>query len=235
MNHPDLCRKFGPLKHDIADFANEFQTMIQWRDDGTDSLLDIGCAGGDVTVDVLKPILPKTFSRLVGVDGSEAMVKYAKRNFQTSNVTFDILDITSESDVLQFKSKYNTFDHIHCSTTLNRIQDQRTAFKNFHKLLTPNGDCILYIVAEALIFEAFRRVDKIKWFEWLKHIDDFISPYSQHCFPEEILRKHLVDAGFTHCVIKERHTTAVYEDIHDFKGAYEFINFHSSFLIQNIH
>lgn len=216
MDHADMFRKAGQLKQDIAEFVDHFRPLIAWKNDGTDSLLDIGCAGGDVTVDVLKPILPVNFSRIMGVDISETMVKYAKENFDIPKVSFDVLDITG--DVSDFEREYNTFDHIHSSAVLNMIPDQMSVIKNIYKLLKPNGDCILYIVNESSFYEAYRRLDKNKWGKWMQGIDDLISSYSQRHFPKEMLKKHLASAGFLKWVIEERHPIPVYENIEMFKS-----------------
>lgn len=77
MDHADMYRKAAQLKQDISEFVNEFRSLINWKNGGTDSLLDIGCAGGDVTVDILKPMLPENYSRIVGVDISGTMIEYA--------------------------------------------------------------------------------------------------------------------------------------------------------------
>lgn len=131
-------------------------------------------------------------------------------------MSFDVLDIAD--DVSEFLKNFNTFDHIHSSATLNMISHQSTTIKNIYKLLKPNGDCILYILVETFFLEAFRKLDKKKWGDWMKDIDTFISPYSQRHFPEEILKKHLANAGFSKIVLKERHPLPAYENIQDFKG-----------------
>jgi len=81
MNDPELYRKAEILKSDILLFLDEYKHMVRWRKDGKDSLLDIGCAGGNFTIDLVHAMLPKTFSRLVGVDISLKMVDYARKKF----------------------------------------------------------------------------------------------------------------------------------------------------------
>lgn len=119
MNDPESYRKAEFFKIDLKMFFDEYKAKMRWRPDGKDSLLDIGCAGGNITMDVIHPMLPKTFSRLVGVDISETMVDYAKRNFEIPQVSFDVLNIGC--DLTEFLKKNDCFDHITSSLCLHLV------------------------------------------------------------------------------------------------------------------
>lgn len=50
MNNPDSYTKTSHLRDDDHDqLLDEFAPTFNWRVDGKDSVLDVGCAGGNVT------------------------------------------------------------------------------------------------------------------------------------------------------------------------------------------
>ncbi|KAG4066615.1 hypothetical protein HA402_007251, partial [Bradysia odoriphaga] len=97
--------------------------MIKWSTDGLDSELDIGCAGRDITNDYIVPLLPENFTRLIGVDVSESMVRFANENFATSKVSFDKLDIGD--NISEFLNNHEPLDHVFSLLCLHLIPDQR--------------------------------------------------------------------------------------------------------------
>lgn len=215
MNNPELYRKAEFLKSDIKGFIDDYKSQMNWRSDGKDSLLDIGCAGGNITIDLFYEMLPKTFSRLVGVDINKTMVDYARQNFRIPKVSFDELDIGG--DITEFSTRYEPFDHITSSLCLHLVPDQKQAIENIFKLLQPKGDCLLYVLVKTPLFDTYRKMDR-KWFQYMTDLDDYISPYYRCFNPEYLMRKYLKNAGFTKYEIKERTELVVYNDIEKFKG-----------------
>lgn len=215
MNDPALYHKAEFLKSDIKNFFNEHKKAIHFRRDGCDSLLDIGCASGHITVDVISPLLPETFSRVIGVDINERMVCYANELFKSSKIFFEILDIGG--DVTEFLSVHGCFDHITSSLCLHLLPDQVTTLKNISNLLHPNGDCLLYILVECFIFDVYVKMDK-KWLKYMEDLDDYISPYYRKVNPEYLLRRNMRSAGFTQCEVKLRHQSLVFDNVQQFRG-----------------
>lgn len=77
-------------RRDTALVLKEFVPKMKWRDERSETILDIGCGSGDVTSALLAPMMPEQ-SRIVGVDVSEAMVKYATKTFGSQNIAFETL------------------------------------------------------------------------------------------------------------------------------------------------
>lgn len=101
---------------------DEFKHALKWK--GYDSLLDIGCGSGDVTVDMIRPLMPSNYSLLMGVDISEEMVKFARENYgkQIGNICFDQLDIGQPISRLALLGQ---FDHVTSFFCFHWIQNQR--------------------------------------------------------------------------------------------------------------
>lgn len=101
---------------------SEFKNALKWK--GNDTLLDIGCGSGDVTVDMILPLMPSNFSLLMGVDVSNEMIKFARENYMNSvpKARFEQLDIGHP--IIQ-SPLVEQFDHITSFFCLHWIQNQR--------------------------------------------------------------------------------------------------------------
>lgn len=218
MEDPELYHKTEPLKSDMRNFFNEYKQKIRLRPDGKDSLLDIGCAGGSIMIDVIRcTLLPKTFSRLVGVDISRKMINYADEHFKLSNVSFEILDIGS--DITDFLLRHQGFDHITSTLCLHLVPDQQQALRNIFNLLQPNGDCLLYIIVDCFVFDVYGKMDK-KWAKYMEDADDYISPYYRRINPEYLLKKYLKNAGFKQYDVQIRKSTLTVHSIEELRGKF---------------
>lgn len=95
MLQPELYAKVNSLqRQDSQIFLGKHLTsLINWIHDGNDALLDIGVGSGDVTMDFIYPLLPKTMKKLVGVDISEKMVQFCKKKYESEKVKFHQMDI----------------------------------------------------------------------------------------------------------------------------------------------
>ena len=125
MNKACLYQRANSLqRRDAKQVLDEFAHMIQWRSDGNDSLLDIGCGSGDVTIDYILPLMPINFQRLIGVDISEQMIKYACDNFKHPDIKFYKADIGNDIEV-KILNQINNFDHITSFYCLHWVQNQK--------------------------------------------------------------------------------------------------------------
>ncbi|XP_037040876.1 juvenile hormone acid O-methyltransferase-like [Bradysia coprophila] len=218
MDDPERYHHAEILKSDMENFFVEYKAKIRLRADGKDSLLDVGCAGGNITVDVIRStLLPETFSRVVGVDINKAMIDYANEHFRLPNVSFDVLNIGS--DITDFATVHQCFDHITCTLCLHLVPDQERALKNIFNLLEPNGDCLLYILVDCFVFDTYGKMHK-KWSKYMDDADDFISPYYRRVNPEHFLKNYLRTAGFARYEVQMRKETLIFDDIETFKESY---------------
>jgi ubiquinone/menaquinone biosynthesis C-methylase UbiE len=129
-NHfnPVVYSKINDLQRNFAEnLLKERLKLFEWKKDGSDSLLDIGCGSGDVTVDFLFPLLPENSRTLIGVDKSREMVKYCKEKYESGSLRFHQLDIEEKlfggeinKDLQPGKFKYVT-----SFFTLHWIRNQR--------------------------------------------------------------------------------------------------------------
>lgn len=199
---------------------DEFSHELQWQEGGCDSILDIGCGTGDVTIELILPILPSNFSRLLGCDISDKMIEYAQQHYGHPKVIFDKLDISDDVVVIdEFLTKFGSFDHVVSFFCLHWVRNQEAAIKNITKLLTPNGDCLLLFITSCNVYTVHDEMSKSsKWSQHMKDVKLFTSPYYQSVCPTEDLRALLQAVGFTSCEIRTRELRHMYNNYDEFFG-----------------
>lgn len=206
-------RSNGLQRRDAKQAIDEFSHVFQWREDGCDSILDIGCGSADVTIDYLLPILPENFERLVGVDISEDMVNFARQQYPNPRISFDKFDLNSDVEKQPFNAT-EPFDHITSFYCLHWIQNQERAIQNMYKLLKPNGDLLVVFLAQNPIFEIYKQMSlSKKWSKYMTDVDLFISPYQNSKNPADQFGKLLNSMGFTEYSVEIREKLFVFEGI----------------------
>ncbi|KAG0444743.1 hypothetical protein HPB47_013435 [Ixodes persulcatus] len=117
-------------------------------EDTSDHLfLDVGCGPGDFTRDCLLPRCPPC-RKIMAVDVSEDMVKYAQEHFAHPKICYDVLDIGSKH-VSDFIERHGEFDRVYSFFCLHWMTDQETVLKNVAKLMKPGGGCLLLFNASS--------------------------------------------------------------------------------------
>lgn len=219
MNDGALYQRANPLQRkDAKQMMDEYSPRFKWRPDGRDSLLDIGCGSGDVTVDFILPALPPTFSRLVGADISDGMLNYARKTFLHSKMAFEKLDIERPLDMTVWNEP---FDHITSFYCLHWVQNQKQAMHNIYDLLTPDGDCLLMYLASHPYFEIYHRMsEKPRWAPYMTDVARYIPPYQYSSNAADEMNKILQDAGFADYNVQVLDKIYVFETLGVLKSKY---------------
>ncbi|CAG9785604.1 unnamed protein product [Diatraea saccharalis] len=174
MNNAELYECNNDLqKRDTLECLEEYAKKLKWNRTG-DRIIDIGCAEGSVTVNLLKEYIPKNFKVLLGCDVSEKMVTFANVHHKDERTSFSVLDIARK---VPEEMCYN-FDHVFSFYAFHWIKDQETAFCNIFDLLEKGGQCLLTFLGHNPMFDVYRILAKSnKWSCWLEDVEKFISPY----------------------------------------------------------
>lgn len=212
MNKAALYQRSNGLqRRDAKQVLDEFGHVLQWR--GGDSLLDIGCGSGDVTIDFILPILPVDFERLIGVDLSEQMVGYAREQYPHSKIAFERFDVSIDVDK-QLLRNVEPVDHITSFYCLHWVQNQEKAAQNIYKLLKPDGDCLLVFLAQNPIFDIYKQMSQsLKWAKYMHDVDRFISPYQYSKKPADEFGDLLYACGFTDYSVEIREKFFIFEGV----------------------
>lgn len=174
----------------------EFAPLLKWRKNGCDSVLDVGCGSGDVTIELILPVLPENFNRLIACDLSHKMIEYAQRYHRHPKVTFVEMDIRDRVD--EFLRKFDPFDHIVSFFCLNWVKNQKEVLHNIRKLLTADGDCLLMFLTSAHSFAVYKEMSKSeKWSKYMKDADLYIPFHQYVTNPVEDFRSLCESVGFS--------------------------------------
>ncbi|GAB0100130.1 Juvenile hormone acid O-methyltransferase [Sergentomyia squamirostris] len=222
MNKAYLYQKANSLqRRDAKEMLEEFGQLIQWRENGGDVILDVGCGSGDVLVDYLLPVLPPNYGRVVGADISEQMVRYARDTYgHLKRVSFTTLDIQSEEISMD-----ETFNHITSFYCLHWVQNQKMAIRNIYNMLSPGGDCLLIFLANMPIFEIYEQMARNKkWAPYMTDVHKFVSPYQHSEKPVEEFWDLMYSAGFIDIRIELKENFFTYDGIDILKKSVRAIN-----------
>ncbi|XP_073826566.1 juvenile hormone acid O-methyltransferase-like [Musca autumnalis] len=226
MNHPDWYHKANDAQRfDSRENFHKYIKQIQWRYDGEDSTIDIGCGSGDVLMDIVYPCLPKNFQTLVCSDINPKMLNYARRQYgHMEKVQFQVLDIGTKKKLPN--NLRHQFDHVISFYTLMWVQDQRQALENIFNLLRPKcGDCLLVFLASHPLYEAYRMTSgNSKWSEYMYDIDSIISPFQYVDQPAEKYVDLMSQVGFTKSEVRLLQKQFTYESFDVFRANMKAVN-----------
>ncbi|KAL7740230.1 hypothetical protein ACLKA6_002206 [Drosophila palustris] len=218
MNQASLYQRANQVqRHDAKIILDEYSSILQWRSDGQDSLLDVGSGSGNVLMDFVYPLLPQGYEQLVGTDISSKMVGYANNCYQRyARTQFQVLDIGCDRLPAQLKGR---FDHVTSFYCLHWVQNLRAALRNIYDLLkTEGGDCLLAFLASNPVYEVYKVLHKsVKWSAYMQDVEQFISPLHYCPDPAEKFTQLLDEAGFQYKNVEVRSEVFVYEGVHTLK------------------
>lgn len=119
MDNPKLYVCGNQLQREKSELVfQHYSNIMNWKIDGTDSLLDIGCGPGDNTVNIVTKLMPMSFHKIVGVDISHNMIKFAQTHHQSNKIQFHQMNIEGD---LMLNEK---FDHAISFFCLQWVRDQ---------------------------------------------------------------------------------------------------------------
>lgn len=202
---------------------NYVRRLFRWRSDGHESLLDIGCGSGDVTIDLVLPLLSAvTYRRLVGVDLEPSMLRFARNALAQQpdvRVAFELLDIgrpLRANELLQgglCDWRTESFDHITSFFCLHWVHDQRQTIRNVHDLLAPSGECVLAFIAQHALYDVFFELsERPRWAPFMRDAAKWINPYQKSTSPVDEMLAHLQAAGFSESAVHLLDREYVYEN-----------------------
>ncbi len=94
------------------------------------NVLDIGCSTG-----IISNFLSKRFGEIMGIDIDEGAIGYAKENYHSDNLNFDI------QSAMDLKFPDNSFDVIICAHVYEHVPDASRLLSEIHRVLKPGGVC----------------------------------------------------------------------------------------------
>jgi trans-aconitate 2-methyltransferase len=171
-----------PLKSygwDAKDYAINSQNQFNWAKElipklhltGNESVLDVGCGDGKVTVEIAHA-LPK--GKVVGVDSSPNMINLAKTNFPQErypNLSFMHMD----AQQLLFKEEFNC---VFSNAALHWVKNHKPVLAGVYQSLKPGGRLLFQMGGKGSSQSVIDSLDKLKTTpKYQSYFSDFTFPY----------------------------------------------------------
>ncbi|XP_037029776.1 juvenile hormone acid O-methyltransferase-like [Bradysia coprophila] len=225
MNKPLLFRESSKVtEHYSREALKEFPNVFKGISDGNESWLDAGCGPGNVTLNVLLPMLPENFKRLVGVDVSKEMVTYAREAAAHPKVSYELLNLDVELEKQSF-NETEAFDHVVSFFCLMYIKNQNVCIANFNKLLKAGGDVLIAFLVKHPMYDAYEHLAKSsRWGEYMKDVDRQITPYLHSTKAKEEFQLLLETGGFTELDVRVQDSLYVFEDVNTLRDLLHSVN-----------
>lgn len=153
---------------------------------GNESILDIGCGDGKITVLLAKKCCNGV---VLGIDPSDSMLDKAEITRQESN----LINVRFQKGSAENFYLNQRFDHIIAIHVLHWVKEQERALDNIHAHLKPQGH-VHFILAPSKEGLPFHTALQKTLKNWSQDFEDFINP--QQLFDMETYRKLMVKSGF---------------------------------------
>ncbi|KAE8748067.1 juvenile hormone acid methyl transferase-like [Frankliniella occidentalis] len=193
-------------RRDAREALDELVPKMQWVPG--ERVCDQGSGDGWVTNRLLATRLPKDYARIVGMDKSGEMVRYALQNHQSDKrITFVEGDVACGNPLW-----HGAFTKVLSFNCWHWVKDQSAAARTTYEMLAPGGELGLVCLARSPIYELFQGMARCsKWACFMEDVDQFISPYQHLDRPEEELTKHLEAAGLEVVFCQNREKTYTFK------------------------
>ena len=124
------------------------------------SLLDLGCGPGTITVEFADRLAP---GRVVGLDAASEVIERASSEFQRDNLEFIV------GDAYELPFDDDTFDVVHAHQTLQHVADPVAVLREMRRVARPGGIIAARDVDYAGTF----------WYPQLPGLDAWIDLYER--------------------------------------------------------
>jgi trans-aconitate 2-methyltransferase len=189
-------------------WARELIAKLRLR--GDESLLDLGCGDGKVTVEIAAQ-LPR--GRVIGADVSSEMIEFAQRNFPPAghpNLSF----VHADASRLPFEAE---FDVAFSNAALHWIVDHRPVLRGIARALKPGGRALLQMGGQGNAADMLAVIDSlIAEPSWRAYFERFQFRYGFHGV--DSYRRWLTEAGLNPLRVELLPKQMIHESIDRFAG-----------------
>ncbi|XP_059622529.1 juvenile hormone acid O-methyltransferase-like [Phlebotomus argentipes] len=220
VENPEQINKFLELREYHAKiYLQKYKHWLKWNPKGKDTVLDIGCATGRLSHELIYPIVPKDYSKYLCTVKSPALLDEVKKAFvDDPKVSFEVFDLNAES-----KSKLGVFDHIFSLFSFGWLADQRKCFQGVYELLSPGGDCFLIFAAGSLYMDVLTELNgKARWKKFVPNPDEMYPfPYRKDPDPVKSVTEMMESIGFVNINVKLEKSLYVFATTDEFLGFFK--------------
>ncbi|XP_025410677.1 juvenile hormone acid O-methyltransferase-like [Sipha flava] len=136
------------------DVIRKFVEKMTWKTD--EVVLDLGCGPGDVSSNILYPLIKNKIKQLVCADKLHKFIEYAKISYENSHINFKILDIENANECSLYA---HTFDKIFSFLCFHWVWNKMNALVNMKSMLRNNGEICIHYLLNNPNLEIYKKMD----------------------------------------------------------------------------
>lgn len=121
MSYPSLWHKTDFTTKIAASYFQRYNHLLKWKN-YKENVLEVGCADGSITRDIIYPHIKDHTAKFLAVDKSEEMIEFAKQDNRNLKIDYQVMDAM---DPVQVERKKGQFDHIFSLLVAHWIPDNR--------------------------------------------------------------------------------------------------------------
>ncbi len=177
---PDYYQK-GKKKNFLQKLwhGGKWRVLKEFLDKDARQVLDVGCAGGHLTI-LIQKTLPK--AKVTGLDVCEESIRFAQKRYKK------IKFVVADAQNLSFKDK--TFDTIVSLETLEHVVNPRKVFQEIRRCLKDDGEIIVEMDKGNCLFNSV-------WFFWTNFGPGKVWRGSHlSSFTVDSLERMIIESGF---------------------------------------
>jgi trans-aconitate 2-methyltransferase len=175
------AKEYGPNSSPQYKAAIDFLSHYPFK--GNERVLDIGSGDGKITAFLANKI-PQ--GKVIGIDSSESMVKFAQNTHKHSNLIFLQNDVQS----LNYRDE---FDLIMSNFCLHWVPNKELAFQNIATALKPGGFLMTLISIRNYVAAKIRdeMTQEVKWNIYFQDFFDSSTLAQEHNYDKYLLKANL--------------------------------------------
>ncbi|GJQ66750.1 putative juvenile hormone acid methyltransferase [Trypoxylus dichotomus] len=211
MSYGNLWTKTTVTKHIASFYLQKFGHLLKWKD-YKEIVMEVGCAEGSVTKDILFPYIKNHMQKLVAIDKLNEMINCAKEGNVPKEIDFVVMDIMDKESV---KKKLNQFDHIFSTLIAHWIPDNRSYLSNLYHMLKFGGQIFhTQLTNKQVVRSSFeKQFQEGKWTKYVPN-EPVFADYTNE--PVKYVQNLFCEVGFNvqFCQMKEE--ISIIENFGDF-------------------
>lgn len=193
-------------RNSSAQYEIAMSMLAEHKFNGDEDVLDVGCGDGKITYQLAQRV-PR--GRVIGVDNSESMIRFAQKTHGTqNNLSFALKDVQSLGYENQFEVVVSTF-------CIPWVPNKQATYREIRRSLKPRGKAILLMPFRNQEASNLRKQVAGRS-RWREHFVDYADP--SDCLEDRQYEKYASDAGLTITSYRIEQTIVEFQNVQALTG-----------------
>ncbi|XP_071053550.1 juvenile hormone acid O-methyltransferase-like isoform X1 [Onthophagus taurus] len=193
---------------DAVELITKYKNYFKWSDNPED-VLEVGCASGEITFEVVYPLVEPHLKELIGSDVASSAIEIANELHKKPKLSFTTIDIAEDG---LWKKYENRFGHIISFYTLHLVPNPERWTENLFKMLKSNGQVFVVMVLPPHPFPMTTKLQRAekdpRWSKYMAESPELFTDFGEN--PFETIKSLFENAGFVIDIAEVNKLKSVY-------------------------